>query len=229
MQKRKGLDLVWEPPLVSDLIITVPLQARSAPRGNTGINPIKGHDGSIRLAVPVTGCRGFLGTSENSGMASAFVHFSGAGEQLSQETDAWASWAGKELFLMAGVISSLQKCLCWSSFSTHSNAMENRRWQPCKGCCEEMILSSLVGKLVGPPAMGRQSWALTDGFLSVPETQQSPPIWDWGWWDILATEVWEHWEKGHFVAQHSEDTLAAQIQRKGVARQKGGKDKCREC
>lgn len=30
----------------------------------------------------VTGCRGFLGAGENFGMATAFVHFTGAGEQL---------------------------------------------------------------------------------------------------------------------------------------------------
>lgn len=38
--------------------------------------------------MSVTGYRGFLGMSENSGMATAFEHSTGAGEQLSREADA---------------------------------------------------------------------------------------------------------------------------------------------
>jgi len=37
-------------------------------------------------------------------MAGALVHFTGAGKQLSLETDAQASRAGKELFPIAGMV-----------------------------------------------------------------------------------------------------------------------------
>lgn len=42
----------------------------------------------------------------------------------------------------------------------------------------------------------------------------------------LATAEWEHWAKGHFMAQH---WRSAWIQRKGGVRQKGRKDKSMEC
>lgn len=35
--------------------------------------------------MSVTGYGGFLGTSENPGMATAFVHSTGAGEQLPRD------------------------------------------------------------------------------------------------------------------------------------------------
>lgn len=84
-----------------------------------------------------------------------------------------------------------------------------------------IILFPLAGRLVGPPAMGRWSWAITDGFGQYLKHQSHLPS-ETG--DDEASWPQQCGSTGQRVTLRT-----LWIQRKGGARQKGGKDKSMKC